>query len=260
MSETNFFTEYTSAIAGLNPSSLINGYFPESLLINRERELSTWYSPFDYVNVNAKIVIVGITPGYQQAANALLKAHEILLAGGSEQQAKAEAKVYASFSGAMRNNLTEMLDHVGIHRILNIAGTKSLFGDKAHLAHFTSVLRYPVMIKGSNYNGTPSMISTPFLRAQLEQWFGSECQILPDALYIPLGPKVAEALHWLAQKGILNSDRILDGIPHPSGANAERINYFLMKKSKEALSSRTNGDAIDKARTSVLNKIRMLPT
>ncbi len=206
MPQSSLFTEYKHAIKALKSGELNNGQLPESLLIERNQQLSTWYSPFDYINPQAKIVIVGITPGYQQASNALLKANEVLMSGGSSEQAKSEAKVFASFSGAMRNNLTEMLDFIGLNGTLDISSTKELFGDKANLAQFTSALRYPVFVNGNNYNGTPSMIGTPFLRTQLKKWFGSECQALPDAIYIPLGPKVTESLQWLAQEGILNGE------------------------------------------------------
>jgi len=53
------------------------------------------------------------------------------------------------------------------------------------------------------------------------------------------------ALDWLARRGVLPAARILHGIPHPSGANAERIAYFLGRKDKATLSSRTNGAQID---------------
>jgi hypothetical protein len=251
------FTEYTHAITALKSSDLSNKQIPEFLLIDRNQQLSTWYSPFDYINTQAKIVIVGITPGHQQATNALLKARDVLQANGSEHQAKLEAKVFASFSGAMRGNLIEMLDYIGINNTLSITSTRELFEDKANLVHFTSALRYPVMKNGENYNGTPSMIRTPFLIDQLKKWFGSECQTLPNAIYVALGPVVMEALQLLEQDGILNSDKIIE-IPHPSPASNERINYFLMKKDKKNLSSRTNGDKLDEVRSAVLNKVKAL--
>ena len=37
-------------------------------------------------------------------------------------------------------------------------------------------------------------------------------------------------------------------MPHPSGANAERIAYFLGRKSRDQLSVKTNADRIDDAR------------
>ena len=71
-------------------------------------------------------------------------------------------------------------------------------------------------------------------------------------------PKVSEALSWLAGRGVLRESHILHGIPHPSGANAERIAYFLGRKDKAALSSRTNGAQIDAARLALAEKMAAL--
>lgn len=46
---------------------------PDSLLLKKEGKISIYYAPFEYVNENARIVLVGITPGLQQAANALMR-------------------------------------------------------------------------------------------------------------------------------------------------------------------------------------------
>jgi UDP-N-acetylmuramyl pentapeptide synthase len=81
------------------------------------------YSPFDHVNLSAKIVIVGLTPGLQQARNALAAARSALNKGASVETAAAEAKVYASFSGPKRNNLIRLLDYIGIARILGVDST-----------------------------------------------------------------------------------------------------------------------------------------
>ncbi len=258
MHKKTLFSHYTNVITGPLPDTLSKNHFPEELLIDSQNNLSTWYAPFDFINDSAKIVIVGITPGYQQATNALLKSREALLAGKSEEIAMKEAKVYASFSGPMRNNLVDMLDFAGINRLLNISTTQALFSERADLAQFTSILRYPVMLDGNNYNGTPSMVRSPYLKSHIKKWFATECAVLPRAIYIPLGSKVAEALYWLADEGIISKNKILDGLPHPSGANAERISYFLMKKSKENLSSRTNGNTIDAAKNKLLKKVEEL--
>ena len=48
-------------------------------------------------------------------------------------------------------------------------------------------------------------------------------------------PKPAAALRHLAGLGILDPSHILDGLPHPSGANAERVAYFLGRKAMRVL-------------------------
>ena len=67
-----------------------------------------------------------------------------------------------------------------------------------------------------------------------------------------MGASVSEGLHWLVAQGVLPAERILHGLPHPSGANAERVAYFLGKKQRDALSGKTNGAQIDAARAALL--------
>ena len=50
----------------------------------------------------------------------------------------------------------------------------------------------------------------------------------------------------------MKAERILHGLPHPSGANAERVAYFLGRKERAALSSKTNGAQLDAARQALL--------
>jgi hypothetical protein len=52
----------------------------------------------------------------------------------------------------------------------------------------------------------------------------------------------------LSSQGRLDRARILAGFPHPSGANSERIAYFLGRKPREMLSAKTNAAALDAAR------------
>lgn len=46
------------------------------------------------------------------------------------------------------------------------------------------------------------------------------------------------------------------GMPHPSGANAERIAYFLGRKPKAALSAKTNADTIDAMKSQLLAQLQ----
>lgn len=222
----------------------------------RGRELRVQYAPFDHVNRDAKIVIVGMTPGLFQARQALLAARNALRGGKSNLEAARAAKVHASFSGEpMRGNLVAMLDLVGVAKWLGIESTAQLWSDKQQLVHFTSALRYPVFLDGANWSGTPDMVRTPLLRNQLERHAGQELADLRDALIVPLGPKVSAAMIHVAQETGLSRDQILDGLPHPSGANAERISFFLGRKSDEDCSVKTNTNAISAARANLVEKL-----
>jgi hypothetical protein len=84
------------------------------------------------------------------------------------------------------------------------------------------------------------------------------CGQLPEAVFVPLGPVPAKALAWLSTNGVLSPDRVLDGLPHPSGANAERIAYFLGGKARNQLSSKTSPDKLDASRERLANAIAAL--
>ena len=239
--------------------SLTGNPLPEEFLLSSEGNIETFYAPFDYINTQARICICGITPGYQQAINALNEARNQLKAGATSSEVKRCAKETASFSGPMRNNLIAMLDQIGINNLLSIDSCARLFDTHKHLVHYTSALRYPVFVNCENYSGSPAMLSRPSLRQQVDTYLAEEVSILGQrCIYVPLGPKVAEVLSRLQTKGLLKPEQILAGLPHPSGANAERISYFLGKKPRDQLSVKTNADALDGARSQLKLKVSQL--
>jgi hypothetical protein len=69
---------------------------------------------------------------------------------------------------------------------------------------------------------------------------------------------VTDALAWLSTQGVLDPSRVLSGLPHPSGANAERIAYFLGRKSRASLSAKTDPDKLDAARERVMKAVAAL--
>jgi hypothetical protein len=231
---------------------------PPAFVLGRSGPLASCYIPFESVNRAARVVIVGITPGFTQWKNAIAQARRQLAAGAAPEAVLHAARLSGAFSGAIRPNLVALLDVIGVQRWLNIDSCASLFGEHAELVHVTSVLRHAVFVNGKNYNGSPNMTRTPFLREQLLRYFAQEAALLPDALYIPMGSSVSEGLDWLADEGIIRSERILHGLPHPSGANAERVAYFLGRKDKATLSAKTDGDQLDAARARLLARVAAL--
>ena len=233
---------------------------PRKLLLesinHRDKRLDTVWAPFDYVNPKARIGIVGLTPGQHQMENALRACHTRLQTGASTEQAMLEAKNIASFSGPMRANLVNLLDDIGVAYRLGLGSTAELWEEASDLVQFTSALRYPVFVDGKNYSGQPSMLRQSQLRGQLERWMGEEMRTLPGAIYVPLGPKVGEALAWLGPRVGVSDEQILTGLPHSSGANAERIAYWLKRKAREHLSAKTNPDKLDAARNALIAQLR----
>ena len=247
MKSTSRFKEFAPTLLSLPDSFASQQPLPLALRLASEGSLSIYYAPFDHVITTARVVLVGITPGRAQAVAAIKKAKECLSRSESLEKAASEAKRTASFSGPMRNNLVAMLDHVGVASRLGLQTTASLWSTHPDLAHFTSALRYPVFQDGKNYSGS-GIVSRPLLREQVDSYFAHECRALTGALFVPLGKAAQSACDYATTIGALRDSQILRGLPHPSGANAERIAYFLGRKPRAALSIKTRPEPIEAGR------------
>lgn len=253
------FERYLEAIRTLDLARVGSpSEIPESFLLAREGRYSSYYIPFESVNSAARVVVVGISPGFVQWKNAMRETQRQMTAGATVEASLRAARLTGAFSGAIRPNFVALLDAIGVQRWLRIASCATLFDVDAPLVQVSAILRHPVFVDGKNYSGTPAMPRQAFLREEMLRYFAHEAAMLPDAVYIPMGASVSEGLDWLARQGVLREDRILHGLPHPSGANAERVAYFLGKKEKEALSGKTNGEMIDLAREKLLEQMRVL--
>jgi hypothetical protein len=212
-------------------------------------DLSVYYAPFEYINPKARVVLVGITPGPTQMANAHMAARQVIMSGGSHEDAVRLAKASAAFSGTtLRLNLISQLNHWGVNSWLGINDSADLFSQSHELVQTTSLLRYPIFKDGKKYDGTPNMTRHQWLRDQLLANFVHEVNLLPNAVFLSLGPKVQEVLEVLISDGVLTPDRVLTGMLHPSGENAYRIKYMLGDRSGPT-PHRTNPLPYDQGRT-----------
>ncbi|WP_413872602.1 hypothetical protein [Albidovulum sp.] len=229
------------------------------LLLDAAGAVKVVYAPFDHIEVRAKLVVVGITPGMTQAVNALHAALKARRNGFGIDESLAAAKLTASFSGGViRNNLVAMLDSIGVARHFAIKSTSEMFRPGSTAVHFTSALRYPVFVGGKNYNGAPDMLKTPALRRLIDTHLAEEARTLAGAIWLPLGPRAEAAVSYLAGKHLLDRRRVLTGLPHPSGANAERVAVFVGRKRPEDASRQTNGATLHAARTRLTSQITAL--
>lgn len=253
------FSQFVCAVKNVDLAAVDrHSLIPQEFMLDSEGSLDVRYIPFETVNQDARIVLVGLTPGFTQWRNAVAEAQTQLLRDSDIELALLAAKRSAAFSGSLRPNLIALLDSIGMHDWLNVKSCSELFNERACLLHSTSVLRHPVSKDGGNYSGTPDPSRSPFLRNQMSRYFAHEARRLPDAVFVPLGPAVSAGLRWLAAEGVLRPDQIIEGLPHPSGANAERIAYFLGRKAAQNLSNKTNAAALDLARTSLKRQVARL--
>ena len=190
-------------------------------LLKKEKNIEIYYAPFDYINLKAKIMIVGITPGLQQ----MLQSYEVINQGKSFK----EVKDLSSFKGSMRTGLIKYLDELKINDILKIKSCESLFNKNSKYLHTTSLVKYPVFDKGKNYSGA-NILKKKILLDFIEKNFLEELKTLNKSIIIPLGNTVSSTIEYLNNKYNLKLACFLKGFPHPSGANARKNIQFKENK------------------------------
>jgi hypothetical protein len=200
----------------------------ERLLIDEQGAIKIYYAPFEYINRDARVVLVGITPGPTQMINANNEARRALMSGKSSPDTMRSAKDTAAFSGEpMRGNLIRQLNHWGVERWLGVTDAAAMFSTDRQLVQTTSLLRYPVFVNDKDYRGAPDMMKHPLLKKHLLDYFVSEVIELNNAVFLGLGPMVQNILDRLTISGIIEKDRIIGGMLHPSGNNTYRVNYLV---------------------------------
>lgn len=200
----------------------------EDFLIDKENNIEIYYAPHnEYINQKAKILIVGIMPGFIQMNTAISTARKELENNNDIEDIQYKCKVSGRFSGSLRKNIISMLDEIKLNEALNLKSCRELFDKKYYLMHTVSLIPYPVFVKKQNYTGhTPKLLKSDFLMKYVYENFINEIHELDDfedILIIPLGKAVEEVLCKLKDEKFIKENQILMGFPHPSGANVNRL-------------------------------------
>src|SRR5690625_7630047 len=116
MNQISLFKKYLPKIKKLNLNSLHKeNLLTKDFLIDQEENLSMYYSPpNEYINPTAKIIVVGITPGWKQMKTTYKQNKQSLKTGETEKQMLKKAKLSANISGQSRNNISHILDYIVI--------------------------------------------------------------------------------------------------------------------------------------------------
>jgi hypothetical protein len=196
-----------------------------------------FYAPFDWINKDADIVLIGITPGKRQAKTALKTLRDALIKGQSPTEAAKLAKQAASFDGEMRNIAARLMNRFKLHKLFALEDCADLFGLARHRTHYTSILRYPVLHRQTkkkngitawyDYSGGKSISKVEILVRSIARDFEPEITHFKHAWLVPFGPIPALVLDNMVKRGIIDPDRILPGINHPTGTQHNRHNCQL---------------------------------
>lgn len=197
------------------------------LCIYNDPKFEVWFAPMGSTNRHAKIAIFGITPGWTQMKAAY--AHKITKKDGGNSKGKG---TNIAFAGSMRTNLVLMLDEIGLPEGFDITSSSELF--TSNLLHASSVLKYPVFKNKRNYSGSgPSPLKHDYLKEMIDTILVDELKLLSKCLIVPLGKSANEVMRYVREH-INPSCCLLDGFPHPSGANVGRVEQFNANKQQFA--------------------------
>jgi hypothetical protein len=199
-----------------------------------EGPFGQFYAPFDWVNEDADVVLIGITPGKRQAKTALKALRRAIVGGRSPGESAELAKQAASFEGEMREIATQLMDRFLLNRIFGLKTCADLFGAAKQRAHYTSLLRYPVLHRQTrtirrvkrtawfDYSGGQNLFTTKLLVESKESDFVREIVKFGHAWLVPFGRWPAAVLRDLVARRLLDPQRILAGINHPSPGQKNR--------------------------------------
>lgn len=173
---------------------------------------------FDYVNPKAEVVIVGITPGNSQ------------LDGSREGLTPREIKRKFAFAGRMRPNLVNMLDFIGVNRLLGIESCSTLWEEDFDKVDMTSLLKDATYIVGKSrrmmFKDTEMIAKSKVLTDKYENGFVKDClQYKRARLFVACGQGVYDELMKLKERGVITAPVV--AIAHPSGNNGVRVLYYM---------------------------------
>jgi hypothetical protein len=229
------FSEFAEEIRNLSPTGPTDQEL-QNFLLEDSGKTRVYYAPFDWINAEARLIVVGITPGKDSMLNAFRAAASALRSGETLEEASKRGRRVGSFSN-MRDKMAQMLDDIGIPESLRIERSEELFGAHYNLLHPTACIRHPVFVfnkrkqRWMNYTGhSPQLLRWPTSIRYIESFLAEELRQIPEALIVPCGEAVGSALQHLVEKKLLHGDRCLFGFPHASGANGHREKFFLERK------------------------------
>jgi hypothetical protein len=119
----------------------------EKTLIAREHNLSVHFVPFGHFPENARIALIGITPGFEQMRLAYEAARDFRETVVEEIDLYRICGAAAGFGGPMRKILVGMLEEIGIHEAMGLHTAAELFhADRTDVIR-ASELQHPVFVR-----------------------------------------------------------------------------------------------------------------
>lgn len=189
------------------------------------------WAPFDFINRDARIVIVGVTPGPNQALLSYNAVRTAAAQGKNPREDLERIKVEASFRGpVMEPNLKSILEHSGLAELAGIEDIDDLWTRESRRVHFTSTIRYPAFINGKLFNNQIDSLGHSELRRYVETFLAEElASVTAEAVIVALGQEGPKIVRHAAKAAGLDPERVV-ALPHPSPSANGSVRDFLSKE------------------------------
>lgn len=230
----NYIEEYCSRIKREGHVSVID----KPIVVGKHGAYSASYVPFEHTNTNARLVLVGTTPGHTHIKRAAELTAIMLRARQPGLVIQREHKRQVEMGDPLaRPNLLRMLDHFLIPSLVGVPNAATLWDDRFDTIQPLALLPLATTRRGLAFDGSfDEVLDVTLLREQFEALFMARVrQARRDALYIAFGRTAWAALAHAATAGIIQPRQMLGMMPVPTRAGT-MVRYFLREISAAQLS------------------------
>lgn len=275
---STFFKKYEKAIENWDGTK---EYFHSNFPLNSFGNVYIRYAPFEYVNRDAKLTLLGMTPSWTQIRENLDSAQKSI----SSPDVLKKCKLDGSFA-QMRELLVAQLDYFKFDQYLKrfeprLRTCKELFvssstigtkpSDLTYLVNYTSIYKFPTFYLNKKTGNLTSYTCNQGVykaaRQKLDDYFipmlEEEFAEAKTSIILPLGIAVTDALKKSSTYSKYR-DRILPPILCPSGQNNLRINYLLGLIGKSKMTGANSASKVESLKQNLqkamLTKFGITPT
>jgi hypothetical protein len=194
-----------------------------------------YYTPFEWTNPQAKLVVVGITPGPTQLQMAYRTVSSKIKVGLDDEGILKAAKEHGAFGGAtMRPNLVRMMEHFGFAELFGVDIVEDFWGKSADVFMGTSVVPHAAFRRGKPFAGSfdDIMKTNVLTECFLYDFVPSLKDVPDDAKFVALGETPLRALAWCVRYGHLKESQVMGAFAHPSTSGGSAVDAYLGLKTR----------------------------
>ncbi|WP_439686968.1 Transposase [Cupriavidus oxalaticus] len=231
---TNFIEAYCSQVRLAGAVGVI----ARPILVAQDGMYAMHYVPCEYLNTQARLVLVSTTPGHAHVRLAASVTEELMRSHTPGRVIQRENKRRVELGGKLvRPNLIRMLDHFRVPELVGLPHAAALWNEGFEQLQPLALLPHATTRRGLVFDGPfEDLMAAPMLREVFEnQFLDTVRQMRTDAFYIALGRTAWAGLRHAASRRLVAPQQLLGMMPVPARAGS-MVRYFLRELSVSDLS------------------------